>query len=661
MRGFALALVVSWLLASVAAAQCAGGRLGHWGGAARAVAAAGTTIYAVIGSDFVVLDAFNPGQPVEVGRTPLEYPALRLAAADWGGLVVAASYETLLVIDASDRRNPHVVSTLEGTGGSAVACGGGYAYVGSLGSSFRVIDLSAPTQPRIIAELSNIGIFRDIVVGAGFVYAGVDTGMLVIDVRNPAAPAVVDSLDFVHPAIDFLGDTLALAADGAVRIYDVSQGDRPLPRGEVSVPGVSSVSEVVVTAGYVYVSDGGQVLTTIDIHDPSHPGYVNVVAADSVWGMTRLNGFVVSAAGGKGVRTFGPFSGLIGRYGVAGSGTNFAVRGNTAYYAAGPAGLQILDISDLRAPHRLAEVPPSSHYDESDDVALYGDRAFVANAISGINIYDIADPQHPQSVGSVAGHPRRVLIDGGFLYAIFDDIDSAQTSAVDIFDALDTEPRRICRLEFPVDRRALDIAVRGNQLAVGRRSGVTLYDVADPSAPAVVFERETINASIPGVAIDAQNRVFAASSAGMIDVFDALDGARLGSFHVGDRSHVSVAGDRLYATGVLAPTAYDVRERNSFSPIREYPIQSGGGGDNSRARQVGGLFVVGSTLEGLVFFQAGGAGDLDRDGVVGVGDLAILLAHFGMPVENGLSDGDLDCDGEVSLNDLLTLLDGWGY
>lgn len=50
--------------------------------------------------------------------------------------------------------------------------------------------------------------------------------------------------------------------------------------------------------------------------------------------------------------------------------------------------------------------------------------------------------------------------------------------------------------------------------------------------------------------------------------------------------------------------------------------------------------------------------DLDGDGVVGLGDLSILLANFGLP--GGPEDGDLDGDGEVGLADLSLLLEVFG-
>jgi hypothetical protein len=49
-------------------------------------------------------------------------------------------------------------------------------------------------------------------------------------------------------------------------------------------------------------------------------------------------------------------------------------------------------------------------------------------------------------------------------------------------------------------------------------------------------------------------------------------------------------------------------------------------------------------------------GDLDGDGIIGLADLAVLLAHYDVASGMTYADGDLDGDGDVDLADLATLL-----
>lgn len=53
-------------------------------------------------------------------------------------------------------------------------------------------------------------------------------------------------------------------------------------------------------------------------------------------------------------------------------------------------------------------------------------------------------------------------------------------------------------------------------------------------------------------------------------------------------------------------------------------------------------------------------GDLDHDGAVGLGDLAILLSHFGTRSGASAAHGDLDADGDIDLADLGGLLSRFG-
>jgi hypothetical protein len=54
------------------------------------------------------------------------------------------------------------------------------------------------------------------------------------------------------------------------------------------------------------------------------------------------------------------------------------------------------------------------------------------------------------------------------------------------------------------------------------------------------------------------------------------------------------------------------------------------------------------------------AGDLNGDSIVGLNDLAILLAYFGQAAGANYADGDVDTDGNVDLSDLAMLLAAFG-
>jgi hypothetical protein len=65
-------------------------------------------------------------------------------------------------------------------------------------------------------------------------------------------------------------------------------------------------------------------------------------------------------------------------------------------------------------------------------------------------------------------------------------------------------------------------------------------------------------------------------------------------------------------------------------------------------------------LSELEFYGSQCLGDLDSDGTIGLGDLAILLANY--PTAGGAlyEEGDLDADGDIDLADLAILLSVYG-
>lgn len=107
----------------------------------------------------------------------------------------------------------------------------------------------------------------------------------------------------------------------------------------------------------------------------------------------------------------------------------------------------------------------------------------------------------------------------------------------------------------------------------------------------------------------------------------------------------------------------------SFEELRELYGASGGGRGvdiaatglaRVRFVRIEGPAGSGSTeVDALTVVAPPLVADLDRDGLVGPGDLAILLGNWGATGKPGTPVGDLDGDGEVGAGDLTRLLGSW--
>lgn len=659
MRKLALGILIAIFITSVAAAQCGGGRLGHWGGMARAVAAEGTTIYAAIGSDLVRLDAFYPARPFEVGRIHLSAPCYKLRVSDDGRIaVMASSGDGLLIVDISDWNNPVMLGQFPEIGGYSLAIDGQYAYVGGFQSDFWIVDLEGPT-PQIVGHLVAEQGYGSLAARNGYVYAGVQSGTIVIDVTNPAVPVIVGSFGPGLPALAIQGSVLGVAASGYLRLFDIGDGAHPTLLGSAGVPGVSLLPDLALTPNYAFVAGSGGMLSTVTIHDPTRPEYVNVAGHHGGdWDLAASNNFAVVAASGAGIVVLDPRAGEIGGYDGACAGSTLVVRGDLAFVGDGSSAVRVVDISDALMPRAIGSYGSGASYDYLNDIALAGSRAFAAFDATGVHILSIADPTRPRRVGGIDERVQRLFIDGQLLYAIIRE-GGVDANTVAIYNNLDSEPQLLATIPFPAERRAVSLYAADSRLLVGDRTGVQLFDMSDPGNPELIFDRDNIG-SVSGTWLVDSSIIFALSGAGSGQVLDVNQPTRtIGYFHSNYRSRIAIRGNRMILSGQRPPQVFDISDLRSITPIRDVR-QYSNAAYPSYALLTEDSLVVASTMDGIVLYQPGGAGDIDRDGVVGLGDLAILLGHFGEPAANGPSGGDLDCDGFVSLEDLLLLLNGWG-
>ncbi len=185
------------------------------------------------------------------------------------------------------------------------------------------------------------------------------TGLRIVDVSDPAAPAPVSTLAFPSPARDVRvqGDYAYLTSyGGEVYIADISNPGFPGLLGSLTVPGDPRGLDV--SGNYAYVASGSGGLHILDVSNPAAPSPV----ASYV-----LSGYPV--------------------YDVA-------VSGNYAYLAGFYRGLQILDVSDPTNPVPVGSFTGSSF----NAVTVLDDRAYLAGGQSGLLVMDVSDPAHPVPV-----------------------------------------------------------------------------------------------------------------------------------------------------------------------------------------------------------------------------------------------------------------------
>ena len=178
----------------------------------------------------------------------------------------------------------------------------------------------------------------------------------------------------------------------------------------------------------------------------------------------------------------------------------FDVVGTLAYVAAGHSGLWILDVTDPDAPRVRGSVTTPG---QAKNVAVSAGRAVVADHMSGVDVIDITDVDAPAAVGSVYtdGYARDVAMFGSHAYAVdhpagfyvldmtapdpLDPVGSLQSASaprhVDILDGAPNIAVLVGGMPFDPLR-----ALRQDAPPVDPRGTLQIYDVSDPSAPALI-------------------------------------------------------------------------------------------------------------------------------------------------------------------------------
>jgi hypothetical protein len=185
-----------------------------------------------------------------------------------------------------------------------------------------------------------------------------------------------------------------------------------------------------------------------------------------------------SAAASVTVRTFSPTS--LAFLPLTGFANAVDVTGNTAYVAAGSAGLYVVDVSDLAAPRVASQLALPGN---ANDVRVAGGVAYVA-AGSAVLTVDVSAPASPARLGSLAvpGNAVRLAVSGTLVYV------ADMAFGLRVIDAGNpAQPREIGLLALAGTPRAVSLGGPGAYALVAcGDQGLAVVDVSRPSSPLLV-------------------------------------------------------------------------------------------------------------------------------------------------------------------------------
>jgi hypothetical protein len=237
--------------------------------AATAVAVHEQRAYVVAGG-LEVLDVRRPEAPLPQKRWPLSGA---YGVALWPPYALLASGTDGVQVVAMDGRGAVHQSAMTRYA-ARLAVTDRHAFVADARGGLQILDLAQPTQPQLLARLDGIGSIVDVVVDGGFAYLANNrqgSGLVVVDIRTPAAPHVVARYHHESTIEVVVWEALALLGDaaGVLQVVDVQQPAQPRLLGAVALPGVPH--RLAVLPPYVLVTSGTAGLQVVDLTQPGLP------------------------------------------------------------------------------------------------------------------------------------------------------------------------------------------------------------------------------------------------------------------------------------------------------------------------------------------------------------------------------------------------------
>ena len=217
------------------------------------------------------------------------------------------------------------------------------------------------------------------------------------------------------------------------------------------------------------------------------------------------------------------------------------IDGSYAYCAAGPTGMDIIDISNPTNPVRVATYNTEGLV---NGIYVSGNYAYVADWDAGLQIIDISTPSAPSLAGSynTSGRARGVHVSGNYAYV------ADGSAGLQIID-ISTPSSPSLAGSYDTSGYAYDVHVSGNYAYVADvGAGLQIIDISTPSSPNLAGSYDT-SGSAMGVHVSGNYAYVADDDAGLqiIDISTPSAASLAGSYYTSGLAYgVHISGNYAY-------------------------------------------------------------------------------------------------------------------
>ena len=350
----------------------------------------------------MVVDVSDPGQPVQLGvdqtlfhcSVGSERPVDFRAEDD----LLYVQGQALQVFDTSDPADVREISRLELAGYSQFAMAGGLAIVPDEEGYLNAVDVGNPLVPELEGGVITAGNPWAVAYREPYAYVTGWQSFQIFEVSDPAAPQLVSGdNDWWLWDIALDGDrayaTSVTGFDNALWVLDIGDPAAPALLGACDLP--LYAYELDYRDGHVYVAVGGDIaylargqegLQIVDVGDPAAPASLGFVdLGDACWRVCLADSRLYANPGGD-LAVLGladPFAPeWLGSYPTNGLSHRIAARDGIAAVANIDFWLELLDVSD---PTRIRPVGSIATPGGVSGIALGEESIYLADGLAGFD------------------------------------------------------------------------------------------------------------------------------------------------------------------------------------------------------------------------------------------------------------------------------------
>ena len=218
-----------------------------------------------------IIDKSNPSDLNLIGQTSTDCWARFVKTDEKYAYVLceSAGYNEdsgLKIVDIANSVFPEVVGFFELDKAKSIATENGNAFIANGNHGMKVIDLSNPNEPALVASLqtnvsmngtANYIALKDQVA---YIASGVD-GVSVVDINTPDSPIFIDQLKADNAIHLFIDSDLLYVVGDSLTIFDISTPLSPKFKGALTT--VDTLNSGATKDGYVYIVGNA----SVDIYD----------------------------------------------------------------------------------------------------------------------------------------------------------------------------------------------------------------------------------------------------------------------------------------------------------------------------------------------------------------------------------------------------------